>query len=134
LPACVGAARIRDPASGGYIESTEPIVLFGESGTGKIHLATALCVAACRQLRRAWFITAANLRALKLLRPGGVLVTCSCSHHLHESHFLEVIAAAAADSRRTVTLLERRSQAPDHPVLLGAPETAYLKCLILAVH
>jgi len=75
-----------------------------------------------------------NLRALKLVRPGGVLVTCSCSHHLHESHFLELITAAAADARRMVTLLERRGQAPDHPVLLGAPETAYLKCLILAVH
>jgi 23S rRNA (cytosine1962-C5)-methyltransferase len=75
-----------------------------------------------------------NLRALKLVRPGGVLVTCSCSHHLAERYFIELIAAAAADARRAVTIVERRGQAPDHPVLLGMPESEYLKCLILAVH
>lgn len=74
-----------------------------------------------------------NLRALKLLQPGGVLVTCSCSHHLSEAALLEVLAAAARDARREVTILERRGQAADHPVLLEVPETAYLKCIFAAV-
>ena len=74
-----------------------------------------------------------NLRALKMLRPGGVLVTCSCSYHLSEADFLEVVAAAAADAHRTVRIVERRGQAKDHPVLLSVPETSYLKCLILNV-
>ncbi|HSB76885.1 MAG TPA: class I SAM-dependent rRNA methyltransferase [Terriglobales bacterium] len=72
-----------------------------------------------------------NLRALKMLRPGGVLVTCSCSYHVSESDFLQMVAAAAQDARRTLRLMERRGQAQDHPVLLGVPETSYLKCLIL---
>ena len=71
-----------------------------------------------------------NLRALKLLRPGGVLVSCSCSHHLSETHLLELLAAAAADARRPLTILERRGAALDHPALLSAPETSYLKCVI----
>jgi len=74
-----------------------------------------------------------NLRALKLLRPGGVLVTCSCSHHVSEAEFLETVASAALDARRRLTVLERRTQARDHPVLLTVPETHYLKCLILLV-
>ena len=74
-----------------------------------------------------------NLRALKMLRPGGVLVTCSCSYHVSEADFLQVVAAAALDARRTLRLIERRGQARDHPVLVGVPETAYLKCLILEV-
>jgi len=74
-----------------------------------------------------------NLRALRLLGPGGILVTCSCSHHLGEAMFLELIAQASLDAGRTVRVLERRTQAQDHPVLLTVPETHYLKCLILEV-
>jgi len=72
-----------------------------------------------------------NLRALKLLEPGGTLVTCSCSHHVSEAELFEVVAAASLDAGRTLRVLERRTQAPDHPVLLTVPETHYLKCLIL---
>ncbi len=72
-----------------------------------------------------------NLRALKILRPGGILITCSCSHHIPEHLFLEILAEAANDARRCVTVLERRTQARDHPILLTLPETHYLKCLIL---
>ena len=74
-----------------------------------------------------------NLRALKMLRPGGILVTCSCSYHLSEADFQGVVAAAAADAHRTVRVLEKRGQAKDHPVLLSVPETSYLKCLITTV-
>ncbi|MFN0105058.1 MAG: class I SAM-dependent rRNA methyltransferase [Bryobacteraceae bacterium] len=72
-----------------------------------------------------------NLRALQLLEPGGILVTCSCSHHVSEAMLLETVVAAAQDSRRTLRLLERRTQASDHPILPAIPETLYLKCLIL---
>lgn len=72
-----------------------------------------------------------NLRALKILAPGGHLVTCSCSYHVSESTFAEIVADAAIDVHATVSLVERRLQARDHPVLVGVPETAYLKCLIL---
>ncbi|MFQ5722934.1 MAG: class I SAM-dependent rRNA methyltransferase [Terriglobia bacterium] len=74
-----------------------------------------------------------NLRALKLLHPGGILVTCSCSHHIPESLLLEILAHAALDAHRTVVVLERRTQARDHPILLTLPETHYLKCLIVSV-
>ena len=74
-----------------------------------------------------------NLRALKMLRPGGVLVTCSCSFHVGESDFLEMLRAAAFDARKSPRLIERRGQAKDHPVLLSVPETAYLKCVVLTV-
>ena len=74
-----------------------------------------------------------NLRALRLLSPGGILVTCSCSHHLSESALLELIAQASLDSNRTLRILERRTQAQDHPILLTVPETLYLKCLVLQV-
>jgi len=74
-----------------------------------------------------------NLRALKLLNPGGVLVTCSCSYHMSEEMFLEIIADAAIDARRRVQLIEKRGQSSDHPVLLGVPETHYLKCVIARV-
>ncbi len=74
-----------------------------------------------------------NLRALKMIRPGGVLVTCSCSYHVSEADFLQMTAAAALDARRTLRLIEKRGQARDHPVLVGVPETVYLKCLILEV-
>jgi 23S rRNA (cytosine1962-C5)-methyltransferase len=74
-----------------------------------------------------------NLRALRLLGPGGILVTCSCSHHISEAALLEVVAEAALDANRTLRVLERRTQSPDHPILLTVPETHYLKCLILEV-
>ncbi|HZQ24763.1 MAG TPA: class I SAM-dependent rRNA methyltransferase [Terriglobales bacterium] len=74
-----------------------------------------------------------NLRALKMLRPGGILVTCSCSYHVSPAAFLEVLADAARDVHRNVRLLENRGQAKDHPSLLTIPETAYLKCMMLSV-
>ncbi|HEV2764202.1 MAG TPA: class I SAM-dependent rRNA methyltransferase, partial [Pyrinomonadaceae bacterium] len=74
-----------------------------------------------------------NLRALKLLAPGGVLVTCTCSYHMGEQGFLEVVSEAAADARRRVQIVEKRIQSRDHPVLLGVPETLYLKCLVARV-
>jgi 23S rRNA (cytosine1962-C5)-methyltransferase len=72
-----------------------------------------------------------NLRALKMLRPGGILVTCSCSYHIHEADFEDILEQAAADANATVTIVEKRRQARDHPVLLGVPETYYLKCFVL---
>ena len=74
-----------------------------------------------------------NLRALKLLNPGGVLVTCTCSYHVSEEMFLEIIADAALDAHRRVQIVEKRMQAQDHPVLVGMPETYYLKCVIARV-
>jgi 23S rRNA (cytosine1962-C5)-methyltransferase len=74
-----------------------------------------------------------NLRAMRCLTRGGVLVTCSCSYNLGEDEFVGVLAAAAADAGRHVVIVEKRSQARDHPVLLGLPESHYLKCLILKV-
>jgi 23S rRNA (cytosine1962-C5)-methyltransferase len=74
-----------------------------------------------------------NRRGLELLGSGGVLVTCSCSHHLSEAALLEIVAKASLDTGRKLRVLERRMQAQDHPVLLTVPETLYLKCLILEV-
>jgi 23S rRNA (cytosine1962-C5)-methyltransferase len=74
-----------------------------------------------------------NLRALKMLRPGGVLVTCSCSYHVSDADFLGMLGEAAADAHRTVRILEKRGQAEDHPILLNVPETAYLKCVVCNV-
>ncbi len=74
-----------------------------------------------------------NLRALKMLRPGGLLVTCSCSYHVSQADFLEMLGDAARDARRTLRLTEVRGQAKDHPILLNLPETAYLKCIIAVV-
>jgi 23S rRNA (cytosine1962-C5)-methyltransferase len=74
-----------------------------------------------------------NLRALKMLRPGGILVTCSCSYHVSEAEFVEVVAQAARDVHRNLRVLEKRTQAKDHPILLTVPETAYLKCFIMSV-
>jgi 23S rRNA (cytosine1962-C5)-methyltransferase len=74
-----------------------------------------------------------NLRAIKLLKPGGLLVTCTCSYHMSEELFLKLIAEAANDAHRRVQLLEKRTQASDHPILLGVPETHYLKCVIARV-
>jgi 23S rRNA (cytosine1962-C5)-methyltransferase len=75
-----------------------------------------------------------NLRALKMLRPGGTLLTCSCSYHVSESEFVEVVADAARDAHRTLRLVEKRGAAKDHPVLVGVGETSYLKCLIAHVN
>ena len=72
-----------------------------------------------------------NLRALKLLNPGGTLVTCSCSYHVNEAAFAELVYDAAIDARVHVSVVEKRMQGRDHPVLLGVPETYYLKCFIL---
>jgi 23S rRNA (cytosine1962-C5)-methyltransferase len=74
-----------------------------------------------------------NLRALKMVRPGGLLVTCSCSHHVGWADLEGAVASAAADAHRRVRLLDRRGAAPDHPVVLNIPETEYLKCLVLEV-
>ncbi|MBZ5576645.1 MAG: class I SAM-dependent rRNA methyltransferase [Acidobacteriia bacterium] len=74
-----------------------------------------------------------NLRALQLLPPDGILVTCSCSHHVSEAALLELVAQASLDAGRTLRILERRTQAQDHPILLTVPETLYLKCVILEV-
>ena len=72
-----------------------------------------------------------NLRALKLLNPGGTLITCSCSYNISEAAFAEIVYDAALDARVHVTVVEKRMQGRDHPVLLGVPETYYLKCFIL---
>jgi len=74
-----------------------------------------------------------NLRAMKILKRGGCLVTCSCSHHISEALFLQIVAEAANDAHRTIVVVERRTQSRDHPILLTVPETHYLKCLILRV-
>jgi 23S rRNA (cytosine1962-C5)-methyltransferase len=74
-----------------------------------------------------------NLRAMKMLRPGGTLVTCSCSHHVPLEEFTSVVAAAASDAGKRVQTLEVRGAAPDHPAILTLPETSYLKCLICRV-
>ena len=74
-----------------------------------------------------------NLRALKLLNPNGVLVSCSCSYHMQQEMFLEIIREAALDAHRRVQIVEVRGQSSDHPVLMGVPETHYLKCVIARV-
>jgi 23S rRNA (cytosine1962-C5)-methyltransferase len=74
-----------------------------------------------------------NLRALKMLHPGAVLVTCSCSYHVSENDFAQMLASAAADAGRRLWVVGRRGQAKDHPVLLSVPETSYLKCFICRV-
>ncbi len=74
-----------------------------------------------------------NLRALKLLKTGGYLVTCSCSYHVTEPLFLQILAEAANDARKNIVVVDRRTQAQDHPILLTMPETHYLKCLIVKV-
>jgi 23S rRNA (cytosine1962-C5)-methyltransferase len=72
-----------------------------------------------------------NLRALRLLEPDGFLVTCSCSHHVSETQFLDTITAAARDAKRQIRVIRQRGAGPDHPVLAAMPETQYLKCLIV---
>jgi 23S rRNA (cytosine1962-C5)-methyltransferase len=72
-----------------------------------------------------------NLRAMRLLTPGGYLVTCSCSYNVTEAMFAEIVHEASVDSRTPMTMVEKRMQGRDHPVLVGVPETYYLKCFIL---
>ena len=74
-----------------------------------------------------------NLRALRLLNPGAILVTCSCSQLVSEAMLLEILAEASLDTGKTLRIRERRAQAQDHPILLTVPETHYLKCLIAQV-
>jgi 23S rRNA (cytosine1962-C5)-methyltransferase len=74
-----------------------------------------------------------NLRAMKMLKPGGTLVTSTCSYHMSEDAFLNVLAGAAADARRVARIVEKRTQAQDHPILISMPETYYLKCVILTL-
>jgi 23S rRNA (cytosine1962-C5)-methyltransferase len=74
-----------------------------------------------------------NNRAMRLLRPGGILITCSCSHHVSEGLFAEMLADAAKDAGCWARVLERRTQSPDHPIILSVPETFYLKCFILEI-
>src|SRR5208282_4919351 len=74
-----------------------------------------------------------NLRALKMLRPGGILVTCSCSFHVSPADFIKVVADAAQDAHKSLRIIEHRGASKDHPILLNVPETSYLQCLILIV-
>lgn len=72
-----------------------------------------------------------NLQAMRLLKPRGYLITCSCSHHLSQEMFFDLLNVAALDAKRAARLVELRTQARDHPILLAVKETAYLKCAIL---
>jgi 23S rRNA (cytosine1962-C5)-methyltransferase len=74
-----------------------------------------------------------NLRALKMLRSGGILVTCCCSYHVSSAQYLEVLRVSAQDVHRNLRIVENRGQAKDHPILLNVPETEYLKCIIAYV-
>jgi 23S rRNA (cytosine1962-C5)-methyltransferase len=74
-----------------------------------------------------------NLRAMKMLRPGGILVTCSCSFHVSGADFVKVVADSAQDAHKSLRIVENRAAAKDHPILLNVPETSYLKCMILSV-
>jgi len=74
-----------------------------------------------------------NLRAIKMLTRGGTLVTSTCSYHVSEDAFLNILASAASDARRVVKIVEKRTQSRDHPVLISMPETYYLKCMVLSV-
>jgi 23S rRNA (cytosine1962-C5)-methyltransferase len=74
-----------------------------------------------------------NLRALKMLRPGGILVTCCCSYHVSPAQYLDVVRVSAQDVRRNLRIIETRSQSKDHPILPNVPETEYLKCIIAYV-
>ena len=75
-----------------------------------------------------------NLRALQLLNPGGILITCSCSFHMSEAMLLEAVTQAARDANRQLRVIERRAQSSDHPILLTVPETHYLKCIVFEVY
>lgn len=74
-----------------------------------------------------------NLRAMRLLAPGGVLITCSCSYHVGEELFMEMLVDASRDAGRMIQVIEKRTQGRDHPMLLTVPETFYLKCVVLRI-
>ena len=74
-----------------------------------------------------------NLRAMRILNKGGILVTCSCSHFFDSNNFYDMLMHAAKDSHRKVQILEKRGAGPDHPVLVGYPKSEYLKCAICRV-
>ncbi len=74
-----------------------------------------------------------NLRALRLLNEGGILVTCSCSHFMETNMFCDMLMHAAMDSHKRLQILEKRGAGPDHPVLLGYPKSEYLKCVVCRV-
>jgi 23S rRNA (cytosine1962-C5)-methyltransferase len=74
-----------------------------------------------------------NLRAMKILNPGGMLITCSCSYHIGEAQFLQILKDAAKDAGRSAQIIEKRMQGRDHPILLSVPETYYLKCIVLRI-
>jgi 23S rRNA (cytosine1962-C5)-methyltransferase len=132
----LGANRSRISAQVDWIEADAFELLRGWSDAGERFDAIILDPPAFAKTKRA--VEGAlrgykelNLRALRMLRPGGLLVTCSCSHHVGWADLEAAVASAAADAPRRVRLLERRGAAPDHPVVLTLPETEYLKCLVL---
>ncbi len=138
-PSAIAAARANAAANGiGNVEFREADVFDLLAGQKRQYALIVLDPPAFAKNRRNLDAAVTgykeiNLRALRLLAPGGILVTCSCSHHLGEAAFLELVAQAALDANRTLRVLERRSQSQDHPILLTVPETLYLKCLILEV-
>jgi 23S rRNA (cytosine1962-C5)-methyltransferase len=132
------ANRARLTAQVDWVEADAFEILRDWSGSGQTFDAIVLDPPAFAKTKRA--VEGAlrgykelNLRALKMLRPGGLLVTCSCSHHVSWADLEGSVASAAADATRRVRLLERRGAALDHPVVLNLPETEYLKCLVLEV-
>jgi 23S rRNA (cytosine1962-C5)-methyltransferase len=133
----VEANRARLPAAVDWVEADAFQILRDWSDAGEKFDAIVLDPPAFAKSKRA--VEGAlrgykelNLRALKMLTPGGLLVTCSCSHHVSWADLEGAVAAAANDAHRRVRLLERRGAALDHPVVLNLPETEYLKCLVLA--
>jgi 23S rRNA (cytosine1962-C5)-methyltransferase len=134
----LAANRERLSAEVDWVEGDAFTILRDWSATGEQFDAIVLDPPAFAKTRRA--VEGAlrgykelNLRGLKMTRPGGLLVTCSCSHHVGWADLEGAVASAAADADRRVRLLERRGAAPDHPVVLNLPESEYLKCLVLEV-
>jgi 23S rRNA (cytosine1962-C5)-methyltransferase len=132
------ANRARLTAQVDWVEGDAFQILRDWSDSGEIFDAIVLDPPAFAKTRRA--VEGAlrgykelNLRALRMMRPGGLLVTCSCSHHVGWAELEAAVASAGVDASRRVRLLERRGAAPDHPVVLNLPETEYLKCLVLEV-
>ena len=114
-------ALLRDYAAAGHSDST---IVLDPPAFAKSKRAAESAIRGYKEM---------NLRALQMISPGGILVTCSCSHHVSLPDFTAAVASAAADAGRRVTLLETRSAAADHPIILTLPETYYLKCLIARV-
>ncbi len=121
-----------------WIEANAFDLLKDYSAAGKQYHTIVLDPPAFAKTERIWKPPCADTRnstcaPSKCSVPGGILVTCSCSYHVSETEFLEVVTDAARDAHKTLRLLEKRTQAKDHPILLNVPETAYLKCLIFHV-